>query len=582
MGMLTDLLFPNGDPFSLERAIYGAPAAAPSAAPGAPPAGRGAASPSPLPAGMLAGLFGGSASFPTSMPPGAFPAPASPIPLPMPRPSPTAGDAFASALPPPSAASPPQAAPQAPASPLSAMASAATSGGQGEAPPVPQTSLLGRIGSLFGDRAGSVLGGVGDALDSRRNTLMALGAGLAGAPTLGTGISRGLTGAIPASQLDRQQGFQNATLHFLTSRLGMPPDQAQMVVSNPALMAQLAPQIFGAKQMQFTQVGEDMFGNKKFGFVDPVHGQVFDQSGQPVGTGGGNSAGDMGAQSYLAPGVKALDSSKVGEDYLKQFSPETQAAVNDYIGGKSMPTGNPRAGFTQAIKQIAQKYGNDIGTPADDTTFSARRTMRTQLSSAAPNSLGGQLNTGNTAIGHLADASQKALDLDNSNGWGFAPLAHAINTVRGLGTAQSAKMEALNDSIQHYGQEITKFYAGSPGGEAERQRFLTTAGAAKSPQELAAVFETEAQLMQSRLGSIDSQIKGTLGPAAAQYPVVRPESQTALAQLDRNVARLRGQTPAPVQPPQTAQTGPITKDTYDALPKGATYTAPDGSVRTKK
>ena len=60
-------------------------------------------------------------------------------------------------------------------------------------------------------------------------------------------------------------------------------------------------------------------------------------------------------------------------------------------------------------------------------------------------------------------------DLHNSNGMGIAPLAHLLNgTVYPATTAQAAKVKGLNDELGHYGQEITKYYAGSPGGEAER------------------------------------------------------------------------------------------------------------------
>ena len=73
----------------------------------------------------------------------------------------------------------------------------------------------------------------------------------------------------------------------------------------------------------------------------------------------------------------------------------------------------------------------------------------------------------------------------NNKDWGLTWLSHGINNIRGLSTEQAAKVNALQDAVQHYGQEITKFYAGSPGGEAERNRFLQTISAAKSPQELA-------------------------------------------------------------------------------------------------
>lgn len=495
---------------------------------------------------------------------------ASGIPLPQPRP--------ASA---PSLASAPGADAMA-AAPLPATASPATAPG---APPpdrslIPPDSMLGRLFS-----------NIGNFRDQNRLTLLALAGGLAGSQNFGTGLSRGFQAALPAQMQDIQLNRMNQTAQALISR-GLPPDLANVAAQNPAVLQQMLPRLFGVKQQQFTQIGEDMFGNKRYGFVDPVSGAVTPFEGSSPFGGGGSSGAVPGAPA--GPGAPApnsmpgtVNSNLVGEDYLKQFPPEMQAAVKAYVGGESMPTGNPRAGFTQAVKMIAQKYGNDIGVPADDTTFNARRTMRTQLSSAAPNSLGGQINTGNTAIGHLADLSDAALALNNSGGWGFAPLAHVINNVRGLTTDQAAKVQALQDAAQHYGQEITKFYAGSPGGEAERNRFMDSISAAKSPTELAAVIAQERQLMESRLGSIGSQIKGTLGPAAEQYPVVRPESATAFGKIDGNVTRLRGgQGPqAPALQPAPAQAAPVRitdKAAYDALPKGTPYIAPDGTPRIKQ
>jgi hypothetical protein len=117
-----------------------------------------------------------------------------------------------------------------------------------------------------------------------------------------------------------------------------------------------------------------MFGNKKYGFVNPINGTVTPFEGS---TPFGGGAGGGGAGGGAAGG--GINNNLVGEDYLKQYPPEIQAAVKDYVGGLSMPTGNPRAGFTQAVKMAAQKYGNDIGMPADDASFSARRTMRNDL-----------------------------------------------------------------------------------------------------------------------------------------------------------------------------------------------------------
>lgn len=317
------------------------------------------------------------------------------------------------------------------------------------------------------------------------------------------------------------------------------PQKAMLAVLNPEAGKVILQEALTDKE-KYTKTGQDAFGNEQYGFVNErdqtVNGKPVGQGAQPA-TGGG----------FLAPGVTSLDSTLTGADYLKQFSPEIQAAVTNYIDGKSTPTGNPRKGFTQTVKMIAQKYGADIGQPADDANYMARRTMRNQLSSSAPSTLGGQINIGNTAAGHLADLTQRALDLDNSNGFGIPMLAHGVNEARGfLSTEQSAKMEALKGAAQHYGQEITKFYAGSPGGVAERDRFIESVNGAKSPKELAAILATEGELMRSRLDALGGQIRGVLGEEGLkQYPVLRPDGQAALAKVEENVSKLKGVQSAP-------------------------------------
>jgi hypothetical protein len=455
---------------------------------------------------------------------------------------------------------------------------------------VPDSSLLGRLFKGVGD----VVKGVDDWRKENRTTLMALGAGMAGAQNIGQGLNRGMTMAIPAMQQDIRQTQLNQSIPILRDRLmkssGMSATEAlqtaQLAATNPAVMNQLLPGLFGPKQRQFTQIGEDAFGTKEYGFVDPVAGKVYRLDGSEVAAGGGAGGGGLGGGSeFMAKGVSQLDHGLVGENYLQQFSPEVQAAVRNYVNGESMPTGNPRKGFTQAVKMIAQKYGQDIGFPADDTNYAERRKLRDQLASGAPNSLGGQLRSGKTAIEHLADVSDSAVDLQNSGGWGIAPLAHALNFMRGQTTEQAGKIKALDDRSQHYGQEITKFYAGSPGGEAERQRFLTSIGSRNSPTELADVLESEKRLIPGKMDTIEDDIRSRLGDAGlARYPIsADPRMQKALTRLDANIAKLRGIAPASETRGSDSNqpARPASKADYDALPNGASYTAPDGSMRVK-
>jgi hypothetical protein len=356
-------------------------------------------------------------------------------------------------------------------------------------------------------------------------------------------ILGGVTGGITGQRSDPvglQQQNLVAQYHALIAA-GLTPQNAQLAVLNPEAGKTLINEALTNKE-KYQKTGVDAFGNENYGFVNERDQTI---NGRPIGQGGDTGGGAQTSGGFLAPGVKSIDSSLTGDDYLKQFSPEIRAAVDNYVQGKSTPTGNPRKGFTQTVKMIAQKYGADTGQSVDDATFAARKQMRNQLSSSAPSSLGGQINIGNTAAGHLADLTEKAVGLGN---WdtGLAPLTSLVNSARGLGTEQAAKMEALKGAAQHYGQEITKFYAGSPGGTAERDRFIESVNGARSPKELAAILATEGELMRSRLDALGGQISGVLGPEGTkQYPVLRPDGQAALAKVEENVSRLRGGTPAP-------------------------------------
>jgi hypothetical protein len=321
-------------------------------------------------------------------------------------------------------------------------------------------------------------------------------------------LAGGISGLVSGNRTDAQ-GMQQQNLKAQYDAFigaGLTPQKAMLAVMNPEAGKTLISEALTNKE-KWGEIGSDSFGNKQFGWINDREQTV---NGKPMGSDAANGS-TMG---FMADGVKQVDSSLKGQDYLNQFSPEVKAAVQNYVDGKSTPTGNPRKGFTQTVKMIAQKYGEDTGQSVDDTTYSARRTMRNQLSSSAPSSLGGQINIGNTAAGHLADLSQKALELGNYD-TGIAPLSGVVNSARGLFTDQAAKMEALKGAAQHYGQEITKFYAGSPGGTAERDRFIESVNGARSPKELAAILSTEGELMRSRLDALGGQIKGVLGEEGA-------------------------------------------------------------------
>jgi hypothetical protein len=400
------------------------------------------------------------------------------------------------------------------------------------------------------------------------------------------GILGALSGAgvgLSTGQRFDPMGQANQTVQALVAR-GMSPDMARLAATNPAALNQILPQLLGAKQFQVSEV-TDSFGNKRPILYNPVTGEARELN-ISSGSGGGNGQSGAGGLANLAN----VDSSLKGDDYLKQFAPEIQAAVKNYVNGESMPTGNPRQGSVQMVKLIAQKYGADLGQPVDDNTFTARHKAVTGLASTTPGSLGGQMTYARTSLNHLGDVADAAVDLNNSNGLGIAPLATMINTARGLTTDQAAKVAALDDAGGHYGQEITKYYAGSPGGEAERQQFQTSLGGTSSSMQLAAVLEQELGLATGKISKTQSTIDEALGPNS-KYQVLRPDEQNDVARVQAAIAKLRGQpapsaaaAPAAAAPgataPGAAQAAPQAPNAALVRQNGHLYQRqPDGSFR---
>jgi hypothetical protein len=428
-----------------------------------------------------------------------------------------------------------------------------------------------------------VFSGLGSFRDQNRLTLLAMAGGLAGSQSWGQGLGRAFTAAVPAQMADIQQNRQNQTIDALT-RKGYSLADARAAVANPAIMNQIVPMAFGAKQWQITDIGHDpLTGQAIKGWVNPVTLEARTLTGQPLG--GPNAvqgAAGVGGSSFLAPGVQTYNPNLVGEDYLKQFGPEVQGAVQAYMRGGVMPTGNPRnQGIATLAKTIAQKYANDMGQPdlADDTNYPARRQMRSDLSKDTPGSIGGQLTFGGTSLGHLGDVAEKTANLNNANGFGITPLARWANTLRGQTTDQAAKVNDAQSAVQHYGQEITKFYTGSPGGEAERMRFLNTMDTAKSPKEIAGAIRAERDLIPDRLRQIGKQIADRLGPEEAQKQMGRVDVDGAVAKINKALARLDP------DGPEAKMLGslPRPQTTADAmkLPKGTHFFDPEGIERVR-
>lgn len=385
--------------------------------------------------------------------------------------------------------------------------------------------------------------------------LMAMGGGFAGAPSFGSGLQRGFSAAAPQAALLRKeqltQDYQNQTVRALVAK-GIPPDMALAAATNPEILKQLIPQAFGAKQRKFTQIGEGMAGDKQYGFVDEASGKVYGLDGKEIGSGGEGVGTSAGGDTLLAKGVKQYNSDLKGPEYLAQFSPEMQAAIRARQAGDKMPTSNPRMkGFNTKVDEFARKYGEDIGEPINDASYTQKRNLIGEFGKGTPSSLGGQRNSGGTAVGHLETLAKDITQLKNwSLPGGVLPdVASMINWVRTHGTEeQKAKVNAVNNDLDRYVAEVAKFYSGSSGGgvyerEAARQRFNTN----KTPAEFAAAISSERDLFHSKLMQLQEQADSVLGEHRKRLvgDIIQPHAKESFDKLQEHLDVLRGNKPSP-------------------------------------
>lgn len=371
------------------------------------------------------------------------------------------------------------------------------------------------------------------------------------------GIIDAIHGAATGARVD-PQGMQlqmmNNTYQALRGR-GYPHEVAMMAAMNPTVLNDIIAPKYGV-------VSEGPYG-KRYGYPPPPPffggaGAVGGGAGY-AGGGGEGTGGVAPPPEALGKGVRYNDDLK-GDAWLAQFNPELQGYVKAWLGGSAMPSarsGQAQASLTSYAKNLAQRYSMDTtGQPLSDTDFTEKRKMATEFGSHAANTLGGSIDNGGSAMGHLAETSDALVGVNNYNGpnvpggtW-LGELGNVAKNVIGRTPERDYALAKARGWLQRFGQEGTKFYAGTGGGEGERTAALReqnpdTATAAH----MAGFLEQERNAMVERFRSIEQHVVRSLGQdALAKRPVFTPELNAHIARIDANIARLRGQSPGAAAP----------------------------------
>lgn len=325
------------------------------------------------------------------------------------------------------------------------------------------------------------------------------------------GIFDAITGFQTGQRMDplgRQIQAENQTIAALVKK-GLPPEIAQAAAKNPEILKQIIPQVFGPKQSQFTQIGEDFSGNKKFGFVDPVTKTVTDLAGNPITAGGsGGSSIPTGPDGMPIQGQALLA-------HLEKTDPTAAAGVKGIIAGDLNMGG-----------RNLQKLG-PLAELVDPTMkqFDYQTRAKTRLDFTSGKSAQ-ELKAINTAIGHadqLAGISPKLGGMDIAPGV-LNPLIQGYKRNTGDTAFQDAKRD-WDTKAETLATEVSKALNGGTPHVADKEHWRGILAAASSPTERASALKSIMGVLQSRIESNVQTYNQGMGTNREGFTFLNPENK---------------------------------------------------------
>lgn len=248
------------------------------------------------------------------------------------------------------------------------------------------------------------------------------------------------------------------------------------------------------------------------------------------------------------PGIGSdIPAGGTAEDILAAADKQLPGTANRveqlYRGEGGFPNGR-----TNKIDALAMNIIQQVHPDYNTELFKQKSIMRNDLAKSPAGTIGGIISNGKSAFGHLANLSDKLVELGNYSG-PSVPFGGHVGTVGNyVGNAiapspeTKGKLQGVAGNALKYGQESTKFYSGTGGGEAERMHALNSMDPkTTTAEEQAAFLQTEKELMMERMRQKETQVRGVLGEEYLQkHPIMDADFQSTVKKIDANIARLRG------------------------------------------
>ena len=314
---------------------------------------------------------------------------------------------------------------------------------------------------------------------------------------------------------------------------------ARAAALNPAILSTVSSNYFDTKP-QFTKTGQNILGQDQYGFVRPNMGEVspYNAPGS-MGAVGGNQPGAApppGAPSVPNSGAPPATPganypvSPQGQAVLNQLPPGYASRVMGILTGREPP---PAEGSRSPIAQGLLTMAAQIEPNFDLVKWKQRFDTNNEFHAGGLTSPAGQITSGNTAMQHLAGLSDAAQNLGN----GSFPMVNGVKNWLSENTG-NPQVPVFNDWLNRYTQEITKFYRGTGGSEADIARDIAALNDAKSPAQLNSVIAAQGQGIYGKINALQDRWHEGMGPGTPDFPIIQPESQAALSRVNgRNPAQ---------------------------------------------
>lgn len=309
------------------------------------------------------------------------------------------------------------------------------------------------------------------------NTLLALGAGIAGGRDWGEGLSKGFGGALQVRQADQQRrekyGDRNATFQALLQR-GMDPQQAWLMANSPQTAQMLAleqqreqqqsnaDRSFGLQERQFDLSQQNALKPKvimvddAFGFKKPMLFDPATESLTPLQ--GGQPATEQQPQTAPQPG----QAPSVG-----QFSGSgaTQPQAQPQQPALQIPPPPPGAHGPTWVKKFTESAAEKAGGQSEGKAALSENLEGMVQTYLKLDDLGGIVNPDKGAIANLrarTDASGLGQTVGGALGSETQSIRERINNIQPLliqsirqATGLSARAMDSNRELQFYLQAAT-------------------------------------------------------------------------------------------------------------------------------